>query len=269
MRQPIKIHGGKHYLASRLVALMPEHELYVEPYCGGASVLLAKPCEGVSEVLNDIDPALANFWVVMQSPGMFEQFARYMQAVPFSERVFDEPPESERGLPMRVQRAARFFIRCRMSRCGNGKNFATLSKNRTRRGMNEQVSAWLSAVDGLPEVHERLRRVLVLNRDGLDVIRSLDTPHTLFYIDPPYVPETRSVGAYRCEMGLSQHQELLGVLASLRGRFMLSGYDNELYREAESAFGLSRREFDLPNNVAGGTEKRRMTECVWMNYEPT
>lgn len=30
--QPIKFHGGKHYLASKIVALMPPHIHYVEPY---------------------------------------------------------------------------------------------------------------------------------------------------------------------------------------------------------------------------------------------
>jgi hypothetical protein len=27
-------------------------------------------------------------------------------------------------------------------------------------------------------------------------------------------------------------------------------------------------DFDLPNNAAGGKAKRRMIECVWMNFEP-
>jgi DNA adenine methylase len=70
--------------------------------------------------------------------------------------------------------------------------FATLSRTRTRRGMNEQASAWITAVDGLAAVHARLRRVAVLNRDALHVIRQHDGPDTLFYCDPPYLPRTRT-----------------------------------------------------------------------------
>ena len=52
LTQPLKWHGGKHYLASEIIALMPRHIHYVEPFFGGGSVLLRKPFEGVSEVVN-------------------------------------------------------------------------------------------------------------------------------------------------------------------------------------------------------------------------
>ena len=58
--------------------------------------------------------------------------------------------------------------------------------------MNEQASAWLAAVAGLSEVHARLSRVVILNRDALNVIRKQDGPDTLFYLDPPYLTETRT-----------------------------------------------------------------------------
>lgn len=32
--QPLKWHGGKHYLAKRIIKLMPLHIHYVEPYFG-------------------------------------------------------------------------------------------------------------------------------------------------------------------------------------------------------------------------------------------
>jgi DNA adenine methylase len=66
-----------------------------------------------------------------------------------------------------VQRAVRFFVLCRQSLAGRMDTFAPLSKNRTRRRMNEQASAWLTAVEGLPAVHARLKRVAILNRPAL------------------------------------------------------------------------------------------------------
>ena len=63
---PLKWHGGKYYLASRIVDLMPPHTHFVEPFAGGLSVLLAKSPDGVSEVVNDQNSDLTNFWDVLK-----------------------------------------------------------------------------------------------------------------------------------------------------------------------------------------------------------
>jgi len=61
LTQPLKWHGGKHYLAKAIIELMPPHVHYVEPYFGGGSVLLEKDPVGVSEVVNDRNRELMNF----------------------------------------------------------------------------------------------------------------------------------------------------------------------------------------------------------------
>src|SRR5262249_51182569 len=80
-----------------------------------------------------------------------------------------------------TRRAAAFFIRVRQSLAGRLDRFAPLSRPRTPRGMNEQVSAWLSAMEGLPAVHHRVKRVAVLNSPAMGVISQQDGPRTLFY----------------------------------------------------------------------------------------
>ncbi len=275
---PLKWHGGKSYLAARIVGMMPAHTHYVEPFAGGLSVLLAKKPEGVSEVVNDLNGDLSIFWRVLTSESHFREFARIVEATPFAEFAWKdaEKPRSElrhgSDVPYvtAANTAAAFFIRCRQSLAGRMNAFAPLSRNRTRRGMNEQASAWLSAVEGLPAVHARLRRVVVLNRDALDVIRQQDGPNTLFYLDPPYLKETRAAGeVYEHEMAGPQHVDLLRVLTEIQGKFLLSGYRSSLYDSVCGNFGWHRTDFDLPNNSAGGKSKRRMTECVWTNYRPT
>lgn len=270
---PLKWHGGKSYLASKIVALMPTHLHYVEPYAGGLSVLLAKDPEGVSEVVNDLNQDLYVFWLVMRDEQFFAAFRRLVEGSPFSQSEWATcnmnlrvPWTDKQSL---VVRAYHFFVACRQSLAGRMKDFAPLSKTRVRRGMNEQASAWLSAVEGLPDVHERLKRVVILNCDALEVIRKQDGPQTMFYLDPPYLHETRaSTGEYRHEMTTEDHERLLTELSGIKGKFILSGYPSDLYERFSNFAGWRFRDFDLPNNSAGGEKKRRMTERVWMNFEP-
>ena len=143
----------------------------------------------------------------------------------------------------------------------------SFTRNRTRRGMNEQASSWLSAVEGLPEAHERLKRVVILNRDALDVIRQQDGPNTHQYLDPPYLDTTRKTkDAYSYEMTEEQHEEMLYTLVHLEGTFQLSGYYSALYDDFAAIGKWTRKEFDLPNNASGAKKKERKTECLWMNY---
>ncbi len=274
MSQPLKWHGGKGAfngkLAKWIISLMPSHVHYVEPFFGGGSVLLHKDPNGISEVVNDLNSELMNFWAVLRSSEWFVEFVRCVQAVPFSEAMFDAAKSNEIYAQMAssaVDRAVMFFILCRQSRQGLQKDFATLSRSRTRGGMNEQVSAWLSAVDGLPEVHARLSRVVILNRDALEVIRTQDGPETCFYLDPPYLHETRvTTKDYKHEMDPHEHVILLQELSRIKGKFLLSGYRSGIYDHHAEKNGWTRHDFPIVNNASGKSEKEVKTECIWTNY---
>lgn len=272
---PLKWHGGKFYLAKRIVQLMPRHTHYVEPFAGSLAVMLAKDPEGVSEVANDLDGRLSNFWRALVHPDAAQILIRVLEVTPFSEPAFREamatlekpctvtPPAVCTGC------AEAFFVACRQSLAGRMESFAPLTRRRTRQGRNEQAAAWLSAVDRLPEVHRRLRRVAVLNRDALDVIRQQDGPETLFYLDPPYLAETRSVpSVYRFEMSDVQHFELLETVRQCAGKVLLSGYRSAMYDDRLKDW--NRHDFDLANHAASvlgpRAKKRRATESLWVNF---
>ncbi|MFC1765758.1 DNA adenine methylase [Planctomycetota bacterium] len=276
---PLKWHGGKSYLADWIIGLMPRHLNYVEPFGGGLAVLLTKnPFDkrhqwvdeshepGISEVVNDLNGELMNFWKVLQGESSFAQFQRIVEAVPFSQSQWEDAgPCMVPCHVLDVEAAVAFFIRCRQSRAGGFKMFATLSRNRTRRRMNEQVSAWLNGVEGLADVHERLKRVIILNNDALRVIQQQDGESTLFYLDPPYMHVTRAVrDAYQHEMAKSQHRELLETIQDCQGKVMLSGYPNELYDSVLS--GWDRHDRPIDNKVSSKATKRIMIESLWCNF---
>lgn len=270
----LKRHGGKHYLSSWIMENKPDHFVhFVDCYCGAMSELFALP-PGHSEVVNDLDGLLMNFWRCLQCPQSFERLVRRAQATPVAQEAGEEAQGLLRGwepsedAQPSVEAAWAFFVSVRQSRQGLQRDFATLSKTRTRRGINEQASAWLGAIEGLPEVHARLQGVVLLNKPALEVIRSEDSLGTWFYLDPPYHPDTRvSKDAYQFEMSHEDHIDLLDALASIKGRFMLSGYDCPLYQDALDLCGWRKIEKEIPNHASGKKTKEIKRECLWMNYD--
>lgn len=263
----IKWHGGKHYLAPKMLPYLPPHKLRVYGYAGGINELFAWPYDGVSEIINDIDGELTNFWHVLQDEKLFLSFERIVQAIPVSQEEFKIATTRREPSTDEVRRALDFFVKVRQSRQALGKDFATMSKTRVRRGMNETASAWLTSIEGLRDVHTRLKRVVVFNQPALRVIAQQDSPDTFFYLDPTYLPETRTAKkAYKFEMTPEDHEQLLALLAQIEGKFMLSCYPSEMYDKAEAENGWCHVDFDLPNNASSKAEKDRKIERIVMNY---
>ena len=118
---------------------------------------------------------------------------------------------------------------------------------------------WSNYPRTLPFVHRRLEGVVIERRDALDVIRAQDTPETLFYVDPPYVPSTRSDTRYRCELTEERHAELLDRLRAVKGMVVLSGYPSELYDRTLMGW----QKVEMPARAAGSTRLRR--EVLWLS----
>lgn len=224
---PLVWYGGKHYLLNTLLPILEQipHHTYVEPFGGAGWVLLAKRPVPV-EVFNDIDEYLIDFFRVVADPNLFQQFFRRVSALPFSRQLFYECRQSLEATEDIVERAVKWFVVVRQSFGGKGKGGGWkvgIFKSYAR--------AWMAAIALLPEVHQRLQRVAIENYDFRKVFALYDSPSTLFYCDPPYVPETRgSPSVYRHEMTLEDHQELVQILLSLQGYWVLSGYEHEVYQ---------------------------------------
>jgi DNA adenine methylase len=262
IRPPVKWHGGKHYLAKRIIEQFPPHKTYVEPFGGAASVLLNKVPSGV-EVYNDLDQRLTRLFQVIRDHGA--EFHRRLSLTPYSEVEFVESTHPVEDV---IEQARRDFVRWRQSIGGRGDGFS-LTLHRVRREMADVVSGYLSAIDSeLPKIIERLSTVQTLCRPATSVIEKYDSPETLFYLDPPYLPETRAGGGtakYGIEMTKDDHVELAHVVRQCQGKVILSGYPSELYNELYGDWRMLS--FDIANHAASGEVKKRMTECLWLNWQ--
>lgn len=259
MRSPIIWFGGKGRMVDKLLKLLPAHRTYVEVFGGGASLLFAKNPSPV-EVYNDIDSELVNFFRVLRDPQKFQDFYRLVALTPYSREEFEHCRQSYRQCENDVERAYRWFVAVRMSFSGSGGgsghgwgfNVTTSSGGCTKRCFD-----WLRTIKGLLQVHERIMRVQIEHDDFRKIIDRYDTPNTLFYLDPPYIPEIRRSGGYEHEMSVEDHKDLVNILLGIKGMALLSGYRHSLYGPLEQA-GWERRDYKTSCHAAGRTRSTKI-----------
>lgn len=253
-RPVLRWHGGKWKLAPWIIQHFPQHRTYVEPFGGAGSVLMRKE-RSYAEVWNDLDEDVVNLFRVLRSPDA-DELVRRVYLTPFSKADFIAA-YGDTDCP--IERARFLVVRSFMGFGSNGHARKTGFRANSNRNGTTPAKDWANYPASLEAVVERLRGVIVENKDAVDVMRQHDSPQTLHYVDPPYVPETRDRGSdYNHEMTVEQHADLLSYLASVSGMVVLSGYPSELYENSLSEWTRVVREA-----LADGARKR--TEVLWLN----
>lgn len=110
----------------------------------------------------------------------------------------------------------------------------------------------------------RLQNVQVECADALYIIGSRDTVDTFFYIDPPYF--NSDCGHY---LGYSEQdfENLLKLLVTIKGKFMLSSYPSDLLKRYAKANGWQNKAFEsgVSVNAKSGYMKRKV-EMLTANF---
>lgn len=122
----------------------------------------------------------------------------------------------------------------------------------------------LSCIDRLPELHQRLSRVIVTNKDGIDLVNKYNTPNVFLYLDPPYVQETRTSARYAEDMDDDTHRRLLEACIHSKAKILISGYDNHLY-DILLSNGFTKHSFEV-NTISGDKKPKTKIETIWKNY---
>ena len=271
MHAPISYYGGKQRMASKIVSLIPQHTVYVEPFCGGATILFAKPWPDVScsdhyrEVINDTDGRLINFFKQLRDAG--EELARRIQLTIYSEQEYREASGENLNCEDLIEAARRYYVNIQQS-------FSHKLNGGWRRGVfgRNESATWANKVSVLPEYVDRMRSVAISNTDALKCIKQWDSPHTFFYCDPPY-PGTKCghYGGYSIE----DFENLVEVLDCCQGSFLLSNYDqpgvhmpSEWERFEFSAVASSRGRvgYDRSKKCDESDQNRKRTEVVWRRF---
>jgi len=262
-----QLYGGKAAIAPWIVANLPPHDAYVEPFAGGARVLFAKPrCR--FELINDLDKGIVSaFRAARDYP---DQLAAVLALTPYARGEFQEcSAAANSGYPDDVIEAARtFLVLSQMARFKKAGRAGYWQLERGNDGHGASSHSWASLPAMVRSVAERLRGTAIDNRDGLDMIRFVDGPRMMIYADPPYHPDVCDLSGYRHRLSAAQHAALIELLAGCRSMVALSGYRTPLYDETLAGwYRLDRR-----SNAASANGSSRFTgrpsartECLWFN----
>jgi len=263
---PLQWYGGKWEMADWLATLLPRAQTFVMPFGGAGSPLWHVEPYPV-EVYNDLDGELVNFFRVARDQG--DELAKRLELTPYSRAEFDACKPLDASDP--VERARQFAYVGRASHGGAWGRSWSHVVGHSRRGMSSSVSRWLHLPETVTQVAARLRTVQIEHMPAIELIKEYDRPETLFYLDPPYVPESRNgADVYRCEMTIDDHRELLATIKGCAGKWCLSGYANDLYDSELAGCRRVERAVSCRSNVTSSgkvASKPKRTEVVWMNYE--
>ncbi|HEX7313319.1 MAG TPA: DNA adenine methylase [Pyrinomonadaceae bacterium] len=266
-RPPVRYHGGKFgkagVLADWILEHVPPHECYVEPFGGGAAVLLRKD-RTLNEVYNDLCGEVCTLFRCLRD--CKAELIRAVALTPFAEpeqRAAFVKPE---GLD-EVETARRFLVRSWQS---IGHDAATSYRNSgfragTKTAVRDPGLDWRGLPAALDAVADRLQGVHIYERPYEYVLAKYDGPLTAFYVDPPYLPETRAKEhrqAYAYEIDEAGHALLAERLHALKGMVTLSGYDSPLYREMYAEWWRTERKVFANGR---GAIKPARTEVLWLN----
>lgn len=263
-RPAVRYLGGKFLLAPWIISHFPPHRHYVEPFGGGASVLLRKP-RSYSEVYNDLDGEVVNLFAILRDRVSAIELVRLISLTPFAREEWraayaatDDP----------IERARRLLVRSFMGHgsCASRIDRTTGWRFDSVKGKTSVAQEWATYPDALLLVAERFSGVAIENRPALDILRDRDDDGVLFYVDPPYVHSTRSPkrtrtapsNGYRHELTDLDHVELIAALKGLRGSVVLSGYPSPIYDHLLA-------DWTRVDRIALADGGRERTEVMWLN----
>lgn len=266
-RPALRYHGAKFRLAKWVIRHFPPHSFYVEPFGGAAGVLLQKP-RAYSEVYNDLDGDVTNFFRVLRDPVQRLELERAIALTPYARDEFVlawEPTDDP------IERARRTAVRAQM---GFGSAGATSGqtgfRNDTKRAYGTAQHLWAEYPSAIQAAGQRLTGVLIENRPAVKVMEQHDSFNTLHFVDPPYMHETRVLKGgmsnargrcYRHEMDDDDHADLLQTMLRLDGMVVVSGYETDLYNDTLRGWQTQRTRARI--SAFRGTAIR--TEVLWIN----
>lgn len=260
LKTPITYYGGKLNLVSEILPLIPKHRVYIEPYFGGGAIFFAKP-PSEAEVINDLNAMVVNFYEVVKSSD-FQKLKEKIEGTLFSRATYSVALAIYRmpHLFNKLQQAWAFYV-------GTNMGFSCQIGSWGYDKYNKRVKAFRNKKLLFDDsIAKRLENVQIEHLDALKVIVNRDDNDVFFYLDPPY---PNSNQGHYSGFSESDFEDLLKVLSTLKGKFLLSSFPNKTLEKYSEIYGWHTKSFDKPLSArkAEGTKPRgRKIEVLTSNF---
>ncbi len=258
MKTPITYYGGKQQLASKIINLIPEHEIYCEPFVGGGAVFFQKE-PSKSEIINDTNGELINFYEVLQND--FSLLAQQVSISLHSRQLHKHASVVNQNPDMfdRIKRAWAVWIISNVSFGAKwGAGWGYDAQGQTTKKVASKRESFTEAIS------IRLQNVQIECYDALKIIKSRDSKNTFFYCDPPY-PDTDQghYDGYSAE----DFRRLLEVLEKIEGSFLLSSFRHPVLSEFAEKHEWPQIELQMAKPMSAQTKRTvQKIEVLTANY---
>jgi len=228
---PFTCMGGKFNIAKHIaphVLAKADNNIYVEPMACGAAVLYEVHNHFDILVLGDKDEHIVNVYRVMADEEMCDRLVDMLHRTPYARAEFERATDILSS-PMEespsLLHAWAYIVFRRQSHGAN--NIRTTWTSTTKRNF---PNTFHKAADHLHIYASIIRKTYIDNRDVFYIVQKYDSPRTTFYIDPPYIPDTRvDTRQYKHEFTTEDHERLAVLLATTQGHVVLSSYQHPIY----------------------------------------
>ncbi|MFT6502934.1 MAG: DNA adenine methylase [Crocinitomicaceae bacterium] len=257
MKSPINFYGGKVKMLKHILPLIPKHSIYTEAFAGSLAVFFAK--ERVkTEIVNDTNAFIPNFYSTLVND--FDTLKAKIDGTLYSRATYTVALCIYRipHLFNSVQKAWAFFVLTNVGFSGKIGSFGCYTigtKAQWFQGKKELVTKDLA---------KRFEGVQIENTDALKILKLRDVEgESWHYVDPPYF--NSHCGDYE---GYSEKDftNLLSLLSTLKGKFLLSSYPSEILSQYTSKFGWYNKEIQAKVSASNTKIQKGKTEVLTANY---
>ena len=266
MNPPCTYFGGKSGMFKKIINHFPDpstYNTYIEPFGGSYGIGLKLYPYPEIEIYNDLEQNVYSLFKVISDKFLFEEFKQKCDLVHYSEDLRKDYKLllKQDNLSL-IDRSFYFFYVNRTSHNGvGGMKINTI----IRRKMSKCISDMLSTIDNLYDLHQRLSKVIILNRDGIELIKKYNNKENVFiYCDPPYEQSTRTNTRYKVDMNNDQHIDFINSVINVKSKILISGYDCKLYNKLTDN-GFKKISFEV-KTISGNFKPKTKIENLWMNY---
>jgi DNA adenine methylase len=259
MKTPITYYGGKQGMLKHIRPLIPEHDLFCEPFAGGAAVFFDKEPVKVN-IINDLNGELINFYktVVTNIDELRAEVAKTLHCRnqhTHAWYIYNNPDYFSN-----VQRAWAVFVLSKLGFAGQLSSSFGFDKSEGRNPRKIRCAKEIFNDD----LKTLLERSTIECDCAFKVIKRYDCPQAFHFIDPPYVGS--DMGHYSGMFNEQSLNELLELCTILKGKFMLTMYPHDKIKQYAERNGWVIHKVDRQVSVCKTEARRRQEEWMVCNY---